>query len=113
MRFRSAISKYFQINRINKLINSAHDLSDGGLAVNICESVAFSKGNIGATLNLVRKLDDVELLFGECPSVIIVTIPECKLYNLVVLAKKHDVHTQTIGKVTDESKVIINNNIAI
>ena len=53
------------------------------------------------------------MLFGECPSVIIVTIAEENLYNLVVLAKKHDVHTQTIGKVTDDSYLNINDLISI
>ena len=95
------------------IINSAHDLSDGGLAVNIAESVICSEGNLGASLDLVRKLEDVELLFGECPSVIIVTLSESDLYNLVVLAKKHDIHTQTIGKVTDDGKLRINDKISL
>jgi len=95
------------------IINSAHDLSDGGLAVNIAESLAVSDKNIGAKINVSRKLKDVEILFGECPSVIIVTISEENLYNLVLLAKKYDVHTQTIGLVTDDSTLRINDNINI
>jgi len=95
------------------IINSAHDLSDGGLAVNIAESIMISNQNLGASLNLVRKLEDVELLFGECPSVIIVTIKESDLYNLVVLAKKYDIHTQTIGKVTDNGILNINDQISL
>jgi phosphoribosylformylglycinamidine synthase len=95
------------------ILNSAHDLSDGGLAVNIAESVICAKDNLGASLDLVRKLEDVELLFGECPSVIIVTISESKLYELVVLAKKHDIHSQTIGKVSDNGKLRINDKISL
>ena len=95
------------------IINSAHDLSDGGLAVNIAESIMTSEQNLGASLNLVRKLEDVELLFGECPSVIVVTIKESDLYNLVVLAKKYDIHTQTIGKVTDDGILKINDQISL
>jgi phosphoribosylformylglycinamidine synthase len=95
------------------IINSAHDLSDGGLAVNIAESVICAKGDLGASLDLVRKLEDVELLFGECPSVIIVTVSESDLYELVVLAKKHDIHSQTIGKVTDNGKLRINDKISL
>ena len=30
------------------IIKSAHDLSDGGLAVNISESIMFSKNELGA-----------------------------------------------------------------
>ncbi|MBI72167.1 MAG: phosphoribosylformylglycinamidine synthase II [Candidatus Marinimicrobia bacterium] len=95
------------------IINSAHDLSDGGLAINIAESIVCSKNNLGASLDLVRKLEDVELLFGECPSVIIVSINESSLYDLVVLAKKYDIHTQTIGKVTGDGMMNINNKISI
>jgi len=95
------------------IINSAHDISDGGLAVNIAESIILSKGNLGASLDLSRKLEDVELLFGECPSVIIVTISKDKLYDLVVLSKKYDVHTQTIGKVTADSSLKINSLINV
>ena len=46
----------------------------------------------------LRKLTDLELLFGECPSVIIVTIKESDLYNLVVLAKKYDMRDFVMNK---------------
>ena len=95
------------------IIKSAHDLSDGGLAINISESIMFAKNNLGASITVVRKLEDVEILFGECPSVIIVSIAEADLYNLVVLAKRHDIHTQTIGKVTDNGLLEINDQISI
>ncbi len=95
------------------IVNSAHDMSDGGLAVNIAESIIFSKNDLGATLDLSRKINDVELLFGECPSVIIVTINKESLYKLAVLSKKFDVHTQTIGTVNDKAKLEINDLVSI
>ena len=95
------------------LLNSAHDLSDGGLSVSLAESVIMSDSNLGAEINVVRKLEDVELLFGECPSVIVVTLNQDNLYNLVKIAKSHDIHTQTIGKVTDSNHLIINDLISL
>ena len=95
------------------LLNSAHDLSDGGLSVTLAESVIMSDSNLGAEINVVRKLEDVELLFGECPSVIVVTLNQDNLYNLVKIAKSHDIHTQTIGKVTDNNNLIINDLISL
>ena len=95
------------------IVNSAHDMSDGGLAVNIAESIIFSKNDLGATLDLSRKINDVELLFGECPSVIIVTINKENLYKLAVLSKKFDVHTQTIGTVNNKAKLEINDLVSI
>ena len=95
------------------LVNSAHDLSDGGLSVSLAESVMMSENNLGAEINVVRKLENVELLFGECPSVIIVSVNEKNLYNLVKIAKSHDIHTQTIGKVSENNHLIINNLISL
>ena len=95
------------------LINSAHDISDGGLAVNIAESILFSDKSIGAEINLSRKMRNDELLFGECQSVIVVTINEENLFTLVEKAQALNVYTQTIGKVTSNGKLIINDLIDI
>ena len=95
------------------LINSAHDISDGGLAVNIAESILFSDKSIGAEINLSRKMRNDELLFGECQSVIIVTINEENLFTLVEKAQALNVYTQTIGKVTSNGKLIINDLIDV
>ena len=35
------------------------------------------------------------------------------LYKLVLIAQKHDIHTQTIGKVTDNSKLCINDKVSL
>jgi phosphoribosylformylglycinamidine synthase len=88
-------------------------LSDGGLAINIAESTINAKVGIGAKLDIDRKLRDDELLFGECQSVIIVTLDEDQLYELILLAQGMDVHTQTIGRVTDTGRLVINDLIDI
>jgi len=95
------------------IIKSAHDLSDGGLAVNITESLIQSKSGLGAKLDVVRKLHNAELLFGECQSVIIVTLEESDLHELILLAQNLDVHTQTIGRVTESNSLVINDQINI
>ena len=95
------------------IIKSAHDLSDGGLSVNIAESIINARPGIGAKLDIDRKLRDDELLFGECQSVIIVTLDEDQLYNLILLAQGMDVHTQTIGRVNDSGRLVINDLIDV
>ena len=95
------------------IIKSAHDLSDGGLAVNISESIVHSKQGLGARLDVVRKLQNNELLFGECQSVIVVTLEESASYELILLAQKLDMHTQAIGRVTDTNSLVINDQINI
>ena len=62
---------------------------------------------------MVRKLQNNELLFGECQSVIIITLEESALYELILLAQKLDMHTQTIGRVTDTNSLVINDQIDI
>ena len=95
------------------IIKSAHDLSDGGLAVCISESLISSTKDLGAKINLTRKLRSDELLFGECQSAIVVTVEEDNLIELVKIAQSHDIPTQSIGKVTSNEKLIINNLINI
>ena len=95
------------------IIKSAHDLSDGGLAVNLSESLIHSKAGLGAKLDVVRKLHNSELLFGECQSVIIVTLEESALYELILLAQNLDMHTQTIGRVNESNSLVINDQIDI
>ena len=91
-----------------KVIKSAHDVSDGGLSVAVAKSICSSENNIGAKLFIDHKLRSDELLFGECPSLIVVTLKEKELYQLVLLAKKYNVQSQTIGKVTDDGLFEIN-----
>jgi phosphoribosylformylglycinamidine synthase len=95
------------------IIKSAHDLSDGGLAVNLSESLIQSKAGLGAKLDVVRKLHNSDLLFGECQSVIIVTLEESALYELILLAQNLNVHTQTIGRVNESNSLVINDQIDI
>ena len=95
------------------IIKSAHDLSDGGLAVNIAESVMASRNNLGAEIHVNRKLRNDEMLFGECQSLIIVTVSEESLHDLVMPAQKDDVHTETIGRVTDSGSLVINDLINV
>jgi phosphoribosylformylglycinamidine synthase subunit PurL len=57
------------------LISSAHDCSDGGLAVAVAECSFSSLGrtSIGADLELESDLDETTLLFGETPSRIVIS----------------------------------------
>ena len=92
---------------------SAHDISDGGLSVAIAESVISSPSDLGAYINIESKLTKQEVLFGECPSVILLSLNENSLYDLVLLAKKYDINTQTIGRVTNDRRLIINDSIEL
>jgi phosphoribosylformylglycinamidine synthase len=92
----------------SKIITSAHDISDGGLAVALSEMVASSKDNLGADIYIESELSDLELLFGECASTIIVTVKKEDLFKLVLITKKYDINSQTIGSVNVDSRLKIN-----
>ncbi len=86
------------------IISSAHDCSEGGLAVSLAESCVTNAGRmLGASI----KLDDFkkgdirmdEILFGEAPSRIVVSLGKDKLGALEKIAKKHSVPCQVMGNV--------------
>jgi phosphoribosylformylglycinamidine synthase len=85
-------------------VNSAHDLSEGGLAVALAECCI--SGHLGAETYLQadeRRFD--EILFGETTSQIIVSVkPECVEEWKVYLSEKLGNHWQQIGTVTNAQK---------
>ncbi len=89
------------------IINSAHDCSEGGLAVTLVESsVTNPAGMLGATIRLdglknkAIRLD--EILYGEAPSRIVVSLKENNVVVLEKIAKKHTVPCQVLGRVGGE-----------
>ncbi len=90
------------------LITSAHDISEGGLIIALSE-MSISSGNIGCEIDLGDS-PTVGDLFSETQSRIVITIENSKLDEVSLLAHKHNVPFNVIGK-TIEDKFIINNYI--
>lgn len=85
------------------LLNSAHDCSDGGLAVTIAESCFSSHGReaIGAEIVLEDSgLSDEALLFGESPSRIVISFSEQNLEKVKQIAG--NCPFAVIGRVSDD-----------
>jgi phosphoribosylformylglycinamidine synthase subunit PurL len=90
------------------LIQSAQDISDGGLAVAVAES-CFTN-NIGAAIKLNSDIRPDSLLFGETQSrVIISALPEHN-QRIARLAKIHRVQIENIG-ITGGANLNINDLI--
>jgi len=79
------------------LLSSAHDCSEGGLAVAVAESCMV--GGTGAILNLESDLRIDSLLFGESQSRIIVSLPEENLPRLRSLAAELATPIMVLGRV--------------
>lgn len=86
------------------LIHSAHDCSEGGLAVAIAESCFSSLGReaVGASVELAsRGLSDEALLFGESPSRVVITFSPENLEK--VRATAGDCPFEVIGKAGNDT----------
>jgi phosphoribosylformylglycinamidine synthase len=82
------------------ILNSAHDVSDGGLLIALAESAVLS--GRGAELNLSSgglRLD--ALLFAETLARAVVTVAPDKAKDLQKLADNHGVAAQALGAVRD------------
>jgi phosphoribosylformylglycinamidine synthase len=91
------------------LIKSAHDCSDGGLAVAIAES-CFSYLNhdaVGAEIELKNEnLSAEAMLFGESPSRIIVSFSADNLAEIERIAEDNYCPFAVIGRVSGESLTV-------
>lgn len=82
------------------IVNSAHDCSQGGLAVALAESCITDKGRmIGAEVTLDGRIRSDALLFAEAPSRIVVSVSGDKADTLEKIAKKHSVPCVRLGSV--------------
>ena len=79
------------------LLRSAHDPSEGGLAVCAAECAFHSPDRIGCRLELKSDIRPDALLFGESQSRIVVTVRKGDAASLLGLAAKRGVPASVIG----------------
>jgi phosphoribosylformylglycinamidine synthase len=82
-----------------KLIHSAHDASDGGLAVALAESCISGPVEYGADLEIVDRGRADLVLFGEGPSRVVVSVPSEAMKPFEHLMGEWTVPWQVIGRV--------------
>ena len=79
------------------IVNSAHDCSDGGLAVALAESCIAGKIGFTASFAMPGRWDAA--LFGETESRIVVSLPEEQLAQLQRLCSDEGVPSVVLGRV--------------
>jgi phosphoribosylformylglycinamidine synthase len=85
----------------NGLLNSAHDVSEGGLACALAESALGGGENpFGVQVTLHDALPVLPLLFGEAQGRVIVSCDPRSADDVLRHAKRHGVHSRAVGKVT-------------
>ncbi len=79
------------------LLRSAHDLSEGGLAVGVAECSIL--GEIGAEINLKSRIRPDSLFFGESQSRFLISCEQETREKVKEIARQHEVPLEEIGKV--------------
>ena len=87
-----------------RLISSAHDCSEGGLACALAESaLGIGEDSVGVSAQIDEDLRPVVSLFGEAQGRIIVSCDPGSLAEVLRVAESHGVPAQRIGTVVEES----------
>ncbi|MGE5519295.1 MAG: phosphoribosylformylglycinamidine synthase subunit PurL [Candidatus Dadabacteria bacterium] len=81
-----------------QVINSAHDISEGGLIVTLMEG-GFNR-NKGFTINFQGQRND-SFLFGESQSRVVVSVQESLQNRFKEVVQKHGISFLELGRVTD------------
>ncbi|TSA23957.1 phosphoribosylformylglycinamidine synthase subunit PurL [bacterium] len=97
------------------LISSAHDCSEGGLAVALAEALFDNRGQFGATIDryVNAQLRSDFSLFGETQSRVIASTNPENLTTILSLAKSRGVPATVIGSVNGNGLLNIGGEISI
>jgi phosphoribosylformylglycinamidine synthase subunit PurL len=89
------------------ILRSAHDISDGGLAIALAECcLSGPEKPLGVRIEMREMIRGDALLFSESQSRIVVSVAEENLTRLREVASEHQVPMQVIGTVGGGSLVI-------
>jgi len=92
-------------------LQSAHDVSDGGLAVTLAES-CFASDGLSAKVSLTSKETDEAALFGERGARAIVSVTPENLAAVRRIAAQYEVAVEEVGRVTrGEFRIELNGRI--
>jgi phosphoribosylformylglycinamidine synthase len=83
------------------LLESAHDCSDGGIAVTLAECCfsSLNRAAIGVEIELKESLDVPNLLFSESPSRIVISFAETARRSIEEIARLKDCPFAILGRV--------------
>ncbi len=94
-------------------VQSAHDVSDGGVAVTLAES-CFAGGGLSAQVALTSKEPDEAALFGERGARAIVSVTSANLARVRSLAAQYEVAVIEIGRVTrGDFRIELNGRVVV
>jgi len=80
------------------MLTSAHDVSEGGLAVALAEAAMGPRG-LGAEIDVRTPLSSTRLLFSQTAGRAVVSLPAGRERNLVEAGRRYGVATALLGRV--------------
>jgi phosphoribosylformylglycinamidine synthase len=94
-------------------LQSAHDVSDGGLAVTLAES-CFASNGLSANISLHSKEPDEVALFGERGARAVVSVTPETVAAVLRIAAQYDVAAVELGRVASgEFRIELNGQVAV
>ena len=90
---------------VNKLLESAHDCSDGGLFITLLESAM--PNNLGFNIDTDSDFRKDAFLFGEAQSRVVVSVKQENQEKLVELLSASGIDFTLLGEVTTENNLIV------
>lgn len=114
LEYESRLHKLCQIYANQRLVNSMHDISDGGLIVALLECL-LSEDVLGCRIdaNKLPRLRPDFLIFSESQSRIIVSCSQNNTKYVLEEAKKYKIDANEIGNVTNDKKIKIGDFVEI
>lgn len=97
----------------NRLLSSAHDVSEGGLLVCAAESCFNPDSLLGAKLDFPLVSSKSAEYFGEAHGRIVISFPRDKMTLVTELSQQTGTPTQVIGEVTEDQVFAVNEDIRL
>ncbi|MBX7147396.1 MAG: phosphoribosylformylglycinamidine synthase II, partial [Alphaproteobacteria bacterium] len=88
------------------IIESCHDISDGGLAITLTEMAMAS--HIGCAITLKPNIDNLKWLFGEDQARYVIASSATHKSSVLEKAKSYNVVLEIIGQTTDDQQLTFN-----
>jgi phosphoribosylformylglycinamidine synthase len=88
------------------ILSSAHDVSDGGLAVALAECCTTGPAFVGAEVTLEGE-SRAGALFGEAPTRVVVSLPSAAEPDLARRAKAAGVPMRVLGRTTGAARLLV------
>ncbi len=85
------------------LIESCHDVSDGGLAIALAESCI--SGNIGAEIDIPPDRDPARFLFSESQGRYLIEIKDDNADDIIQIANNEGVHIERLGVISGNALI--------